>query len=469
MLRESVSPDLSQPNKGINLREPAHQLMAGEVVKLQNLYWDGFTRLSPGTTLFTPSVIVANEAIRGGTRFYPTDDPPVRLVATEDAVFTVGALGEFSNIGTIEPGVTNVYFTTWSITSSVYIVDGVSTLFVYTNSLFEAVTGTNIPIARGPLVPILDRLLAITDNGIERTNSRVDDVWSSNSSWATFRPERPGKFVALHPYSIKGTDTIYPGALALQQSAYYHITGTDFGTDVTSATASIGENSAITIIDSQVGTSSPKSIVTIPGIGTLWFTSDKNIYWIPEGQLSGKFVGDRLFSNGTTQGLESVNTEALNTVWMEYFDRKLILGVPIGTSTEVNTQFFLDLRTLSSATDAPVPVWYGPMTMDTWGCVWREDQQGELRLMAGEGKANNGAYVYNAYQKGTTSHYQGSTEVFPTAIYQDRHNSFSRGQQSKHVQDIRLTVHKNGGLCRAGLLDLGGEILFTQVVEVYNE
>ncbi len=321
MLRESVSPDLAQPSKGINLRDPAHQLESGEVVKLQNLYWDGFTRISPGSTLLTPSVIVASEAIRGGVRFYPTDDPPTRLVATTSKIYSVSDKGEFSDVGTINSGTGNVYFTTWSITSSLYIVDGISPLFVYSNSLFESVAGTNIPIALGPIVPILDRLLAITENGIERTDSRVDNVWSSNSSWATFRPERPGKFTTLHPYSIKGTDTIYPGVLALQQSAYYHITGTDFGTDVIADTASTGENSAITIIDSQVGTSSPESIVTIPGIGVLWFTSDKNIYWIPEGQLSGKFVGDKLFSNGTTQGLESVNTLALGAVWMEYFDR----------------------------------------------------------------------------------------------------------------------------------------------------
>lgn len=469
MLRESVSPDLAQPSKGINLREPAHQLMAGEVVKLQNLYWDGFIRLSPGSTLHTSSVITAGQAIRGGTRFYPTDALPVRLIATEDAVYSVGELGEFSSIGVITSGITNVFFTTWSISSSVYIVDGVSSLLVYDGLLFESIVGTNIPIAKGPIVPILDRLLGITDDGIERTDSRVDDVWSANSSWATFRPERPGKFIALHPYSIKGTDTIYPGVLALQQSAYYHITGTDFGTDVTSATASSGENSAITIIDSQVGTSSPKSIVTVPGIGTLWFTSDKNIYWIPEGQLSGKFVGDKLFSNGTTQGLESVNTEALGAVWMDYFDRKLILGVPMGASTFVNTQFFLDLRTLSSALDAPAPAWYGPMTMDTWGCVWREDQQGELRLMAGEGNASNGAYVYNTYLKNTASHYQGATEVFPIAIYQDRHNAFRRGQQSKHVQDIRLTAFVKDGLLKAGLLDLGSEVMFPQEVVVYHE
>ena len=467
MLRESVGRDLTQPIRGLNLREPAHQLSAGEVLKLQNLYWDGFIRIAPGSFPF--AYITASHRVRGGTRFYPIDALPVRLVAVNNIVYTVDDGGGLVSVLTINSLTSDVFFTTWSITDSVYIVDETNGLAVYNSTAPEFITGTNIPVAHGPVVPILDRLLAITDDGIERTNSRVDDVWSANSSWATFRPERPGRFTVLHPYSIKGTDTIYPGVIALQQNAYYHITGTDFGTDVTSGTASAGENSAITLIDPQVGTSSPKSIITIPGVGVLWLTSDKNVYWIPEGQLTGKFVGDKLFSNGTTQGLESINLAAIDSAWMTHFDRKLILGVPMGASLVPNVQFWLDLRTLSSALDAPAPAWYGPMNMDTWGCVWREDQQGELRLMAGEGKASNNAYIYEAYQKDYASHYQGATQVYPVCVYQDRHNAFGRGQSSKSVQDFRLTAHVVGGTLRAGILDLGADTDYQQTVVEYSE
>lgn len=472
MLRESVSGDLTQPIKGLNLREPAHELRPGEVVKLQNLYWDGCIRIAPGSTLFTPTELRSASPVRGGTRFYSATTAPVRLVASAAALYAVDDAGAGIIVSGLIASTGHIFFTTWSITNSVYISDNPSTaetLSVYSDSAIGVLSGTNIPNAYGPVVPVLDRLLAITANGIERTNARVDDVWSSDSSWATFRPQRPGRFVVLHPYSIKGTDTIYAGALALQQNAYYHITGSDFGTDVTSGTASAGEDSAITMIDPQIGTSSPKSIITIPGVGVLWFTSDRNIYWIPEGQLSGKFVGDALFSNGTTQGLESVNIAALDTVWMEYFDRKLILSVPMGGSAIANTQFWLDLRTLSSALDAPAPAWYGPMTTDTWSCAWREDQQGELRLMAGEGRAIKNAYVYNAFQKDTTSHYQGSTEVFPICIYQDRHNAFGRGQSSKSVQDFRLTVNVEGGVLRAGVIDLHNATSYQQEVVAYSE
>ena len=469
MLRQSVSGDLSQPIKGLNLRDPANELSSGEVVKLQNLYWDGFIRLIPGTVAWTANISSPNAYIRGGIRFYSIVDTPRRLVAFSNALVEVDDAGAATLIGGLNGTTGNVYFSSWSITNSCYISDGEGLLTVYSGVLAATISGTNIPITQGPVVPILDRLLGITDDGIERTDARVDNVWSSNSSWATFRPARPGKFTALHSYSLKGTDSIYPGALAFQQNAYYHITGTDFGTDVTSSTASNDENASITMIEPTVGTSSPMSIVTIPGVGVAWFTSDRNVYWIPEGQLSGKFVGDKLLSNGTTQGLESVNIEALDKVWMTHYDRKLILGVPLGSSLTVNTQFWLDLRTLTSAVDDPIVPWYGPMTADTWGCVWREDQQGELRLMAGEGKTSVGGYLYNTYQPQTATHMQGATEILPVCIYQDRHNSFKHGQQSKHIQDFRLTAHKSGGNLRAGVLDLQSEAVLLQAVEVYSE
>lgn len=475
MLRHSVSRDLAQPRRGLNLRDPAHQLEAGEVVKLQNLYWDGFIRIIPGSTLLTPNTLNATQRVQGGAKFYSIAGLPKRFVAYGfNATLTTIAVVDDGGLATTNLVInsldSDVFFTTWSITDTIYWCNGLQGLYFYTNDgTFGIVLGTNVPIPQGPVVPISDRLLAITDNGIERTDARVDDVWSLDSPWATFRPERPGKFVVMHPYSLKGTDTIFPGVLALQENAYYHITGTDFGTDVTSGTASANENSAMVLIDPQVGTSSPKSIVTVPGVGVLWFTSDKNVYWIPEGQLSGKFIGDKLFSNGTTEGLESVNENALSAVWMQYFDRKLILGVPTGASLIANTQFWLDLRTLRSALDSPAPAWYGPMTIDTWSTVWREDQQGELKLIAGEGNPDNGAYVYNAYQAGTASHFQGATEVFPVCIYEDRHNAFQVGQQSKHIQDFRLTAHIQGGTLRAGVLDLGTETVFEQEVVLYNE
>jgi hypothetical protein len=475
MLRQSVSGDLTQPIKGLNLRNPAHELTAGEVLKLQNLYWDGKIRISPGSTLLTPSALSATQRVQGGIKFYSSSTTSKRFVAYgfNDVITTIAIVNDDGGavpIFQFDNNDNDVFFTTWSITDTLYWNNGAVGLYFYNNNLaFGQILGLNIPIPQGPIVPILDRLLAITNNGIERTDARVDDVWSNNSSWATFRPERPGKFIVLHSYSLKGTDAIYPGVLALQQNAYYHITGTDFGTDVAADTASAGEDSAITIIDSQVGTSSPRSILTIPGIGVVWFTSDANVYWIPEGQLSGKFIADRLFSKGTTQGLESVNITALSTVWMQYFDRKLILAVPIGASLVPNTQFWLDLRTLSSAVDAPAPAWYGPMTADTWSCTWREDQQGELALMAGEATKAKGAYVYNAYQTHTASHFQGSTEVFPVCIYQDRHNAFQRGQSSKSVQDFRLTANVEGGSLKAGILDINSEITYQQAVVEYHE
>jgi len=117
-------------------------------------------------------------------------------------------------------------------------------------------------------------------------------------------------------------------------------------------------------------------------------------------------VGDRIRSNGSTPSIESVNKGALNQVWMTYFDRLLVLGVPLGSATYANTQFWMDLRKLTEASDFPTQprgAWYGPMTGQSVGRVWREDQQGEFQLRGGEGDPSRGAFVYNMMEPGRFS------------------------------------------------------------------
>src|SRR4029078_13161373 len=143
---------------------------------------------------------------------------------------------------------------------------------------FTQITGTNVPTPRSGVVPVSDRLLAITTNGIERSDPRSDSVWSNNSSWATLRPQRPGLFTAMHPYALRGLDSVFEGAIVLQERAYYHITGSDFGTIFIAATASVDEDVSIKLLDPTVGTASPDSLCTVPGVGIFWFTIDLNVF-----------------------------------------------------------------------------------------------------------------------------------------------------------------------------------------------
>lgn len=260
---------------------------------------------------------------------------------------------------------------------------------------------------------------------------------------------------------------MYPGILALQAGALYILTGTNFGEDVTAATANLTEDSSIQLLDGTVGTSSPMSVCTVPGVGIFWVTSDLNVYCLPEGTLNGFYVGDKLQSRVQTPGLNQANLLALDQIWMEYFDRKLLLGFPTGTNTYAETQYWLDLRYLTAG-DPKGSVWYGPQTVNTWGCIWREDQGGDLELVAGEGLMTNGVRLYRGYQTDLASHAVGASTVLPTATYQSRFTGYDGGSSVKYPRDIRFTMTLKGGAATAGMVDLGEAVTFRQPVVTFN-
>ena len=460
--------ELAMPRLGVNLRDPQHLLESGECCLLQNAYYDGSILPVPGTRAITPTALSASARIRGGHRFYAQDGRKRRIIAYQSKISMIDDAGSENILtsGTTTDRLT--LFSTWPILDRVYAANGMDNPFYYDGASFGQLVGTNIPTPLSRIVPILDRLMVVTENGIERTDSRDDTVWSSDSAWATKRPVRPGRFTAIHPISLRGTDTIYPGILAFQANAYYIITGTDFGSDVTAATASIDEDSSIQLIDGSVGTSSPMSICTVPGVGIFWVTSDLNVYLLPDGQLKGVYVGDKLQSRVSTYGLNDASVSLIDSIWMEYFDRKLILGFPAGPSTAPDVQYWLDLRYLTAG-DPKGSVWYGPQMVNTWGCVWREDQGGDLSLCAGEGLLSRGVMVYRAYQTDLASHVTGSTTQLPTMIYQDRHIGYDGGSTVKYPRDARMTLTMTGGTATAGMAELGDALAYRQPVEAFND
>ena len=466
MLRRQVPEQFAtweDPILGINLYDAEEDLRPGEARLMQNCVYRSGVRMRNGSTLITPTALATSLRVRGGHKFYYGGSNPQkkRLIAYGTKISTVTDLGVEAVLTT---GMTNdldTYFRTWPITDKVYISNGSDVIRSYDGTTFATVTGTAIPVARARLAPIVDRLLAITTNGIERTDPRDPTVWSTNSSWATMRPQFPGLFTALHPFTLRGTDTFYTGVFAYQANAYYLITGTDFGADVTSATASTGENSAIELLDPQVGTSSPDSVVTVPGVGIFWFTTDLNVYWVPEGSLRGQYVGDKLRSNGSTAGIESTNRNQLSQVWMTYFDRYLVLGVPTGSATYPNVQFWADLYEITRAdkTQQTTAVWYGPMIGQTVSRVWREDQQGELYLRAGEGNTDTGVFVYNLFETGRFKDSVGTANMDITYVYQTYWKDFAAHSREKYIRSANFELRNVSGAPTMDLYDLDGSII----------
>lgn len=449
----------ADPTRGVNLRSSEEDLEAGEARLMQNCLFDGGTRIRTGSTRVNSASLGAFR-IRGGTKFYRANTTSQRLIAYGTNISALSDAGVETNLTAGMTSDRDTHFTTWSITDSCYVANNTDVLRVINNAgVLSTLTGTAIP---SPLMvaPIRDRLMGITSNGIERTDPRNDTIWSNNSSWATLRPAQSGLFTALHPYSFESAadaSGIVSALLAFQANAFYLVTGTNFGSDVTSVTQPTGEDSSIVIRDSRVGTSSPYSITTVPGVGTFWFTSDLNVYWLPSNAPSGRFVADRIVSNSSTTGINNTNLNALGQVWMTYFDRKLILAIPVGSDTYPTVQFWMDMRSFVERPERG-PVWYGPMTGQSVGRAWVEGQTGDNKLVGGEGNSATGAFVYNLLQSGTYTDAVGTADNNVSMVYQTYFKSFGRAEREKYVRSVQFDLNAFTGTATADLLDLTGAI-----------
>lgn len=450
-----------EPHLGVNIRESEENLRGGEARLMENCEYYGGIRIRRGSQRLNSSSYGSFKILGGHKYYYGGANPASkRLIAYNNRICSVSETGVETVLTSGMTASLNTYFATWPITDCAYVSNGTDTLRRYDANIaaFTTIGGTNIPVARTAVVPVLDRMLAITTNGIERTNPRSDNIWSNNSSWATLRAANPGLFTALHPYTTTGSDTIYSGALAFQERAYYLINGSNFGTDVTAASASTGEDVSIKLMDGTVGTASPYSVCTVPGVGTFWFTTDLNVFWLPTGSLTGKYVGDKIQSTGQTPGIESTTASQQSQVWMAYFDHILMLGVPQGSNNYASTQWWLDMRALRDHPDRG-PVWYGPMTGQTVGRAWVENQQSDNKIMGGEGSLARGAYVYQLRVPSRFTDAVGSVDNPVTMIYQTPFKSFGTPSREKYVQAVHMDLNGFTGTATLDLLDLDGTLV----------
>lgn len=454
--------EYASPYLGVNLRESYKDLRPGQSPLMQNCVYIGGTRSRTGSVAINGSSFGANQ-IRGGTKFYRQAGTSQRLIAYGAKISGVSDNGMETVLTSGMTSDKDTFFTPWSITDSCYVANNTDTLgYVDNAGAFHTLSGTNIP---SPLMvcPLRDRLLGITTNGIERTNARVDTTWSSNSSWATFRPSISGKFTAIAPYSyeVMGTTSsgIVTAVLAMQANAFYVVTGTNFGTDVTASTASTGEDSSITLRDPRVGTSSPYSITNVPGVGTFWFTSDLNVYFLPSNQPEGRFVGDNLVSNlNNILGVNNTNLNALSQVWMTYFDRKLILSIPTGNDNYPTRQFWMDMYSFIQYPQRG-PVWYGPMLGQSICRAWPEIQSGDNQLVGGEGNSATGAFVYKMLQPNVYTDAVGSTNTAFSTVYQTYYKTFGRADLDKYIKAISLDMNAFSGTTTVDVYDLSDKVI----------
>ena len=449
MLRNRLPDDVAvypHPILGVNLRDTLEDLEPGEAEKLGNCYFDGGLRKRYGSSNLTMSSLGAFMG-RGGHRVYPQTATKFRLLAYDTKIATVSDTGA---VGTVTPSLTsdqNVHFKTWSITDKTYVCNKSNILgAVNASQVYATVTGANIPASPTMAVPFLDRLFAIQGDGVWSTNPRVDTVWSPNSStWAIYRPAGgAGVPTAIHLHSLTGQQSTPQAQLLIFQSAAVtSLTGSDFGSDVTSATPPTGWNAALTLLSPRMGTNSPYSVVTVPALGTFWFTQDYNVAWLPFNEATPRLVADKLFSNRTEiQGVNNVNASAIGLVRMIYHDRKLKLFLPVDSNSYSTIQYWLDLRHLQTAFERENKVtvsWSGPHTGQSLSALWVESESSDQDVLyAAEGNTTTGLYVYTLNDSTTYKDVSGLLSADVATDYRTFYHSFTAPTYEKWMPEVRF-------------------------------
>lgn len=443
------------PVLGLNLRLSLEDLDPGYAVLLQNCVWDGGVKNRFGSE----TVIQTSQGMYrglGGHRFYYQTTSKARLASWNTHLFTVSDTGTLT---TLTNGLTadkDGHFETWSITDAAYYCNETTDGLVKIDNtlVLTTVTGTNIPSSPKMVKPFLDRLFAIQDAVVIPTNPRVDSVWATTgSSWSAYRPVGSGgRPTAIHLHSLTGQQGDPLAELLIFQSgSVTALTGTDFGSDVTSASPpSSGWDARMRLLDPSIGTESPYSVVTVPGLGTFWFTQHNNVAWLPFNEATPRLIGDRLVSLNRTDvnGIQKVNAASRSQVVMKYHDRYLKLCIPVN-ATYANVQYWLDVRSLQNdlnGQQSPAHgfVWYGPMLGQHIGRAWVEDRNGDPEdLMVLEGDPTLGVYLYRFNVPNLHADAYASTTVAIAPRYRTFYHGFGMPSYDKMVPLVRVDGQGN--------------------------
>ena len=129
----------------------------------------------------------------------------------------------------------------------------------------------------------------------------------------------------------------------------------------------------------------------------------------------------------------------------------------MGSDVYASTQFWMDMRSLRLYPERG-PVWYGPMTGQTVGCSWIENQQGNNAMMGGEGNSATGAFVYTLRVPTTFTDAVGLVDTGVGMVYQTPFKSFGTPSRGKYVQAIHADCNSFSGTATVDLVDLDGTL-----------
>lgn len=468
MLRKRLPDETAaypDPVIGVNLRDSLEDLKPGEAEQLANCYYDGGLRTRFGMSNLT---LVSQGSFlgRGGGRVYPQTATPFRLVAFDTKIMTVSDAGVYGTVTNTMTSDQDTHVQTWSITDKTYVCNQSNVLCsIDSSQAFATVTGVNIPASPTMAVPFLDRLFAIQGGGVYTSNPRVDSVWSPNSStWATYRPSGgSGPPTAIHLHSVTGNISPLSQLLIFQQNSLMALTGNDFGNDVTLASPPGTWDAQLTLLSPRLGTSSPYSICTVPGVGTFWVTQDLNVAWLNFNSPTPILIADKLFSNRSDiSGLNNANRSQLKEIRMKYHDRKLKLFLPLSSNAFSTVQYWLDIRQLQAIPglqDKAQVSWSGPHTGQSLSALWVEAESTDAEvLVACEGNTAVGMYVYKLNAANAFTDYSGLSTANVVSTYKSFYHNFGAPSYEKWIPLVRVDASGSLETSTVTLKDLHGNV-----------
>ena len=456
------------PKRGVNLRKSLEDLEPGEAELMQNCYWDSDVRKRFGATRYT-TVSLGMTAALGGHKAYFGDGTGIRVVAFDTNVVRVSDTGTFTTLTTTLTSGQDAYFSDWAITDRAYMGNGADPLhYLDSTGTFSTLSGTNIPASPTMIVPFLDRLFAIQGTVVIPTDPRVDNIWASTgSAWSAYRGiGGSGNPTAIALHSATGYPTDPQSQLLIfQRNTVTALIGTDFGSNVQAGSPPTGWDAQLILLDPRVGTSSPYSVCNVPGVGTFWFTSEKNVAWLPIGSSVPRLIGNSLYSyRSGILGINDATQLQLAQVLMTYHDLKLKLYLPVNGQSYSTIQYWLDLRPLMEnlasvltqpSEDFPAN-WSGPHSGQSIGRLWIENQSTDAeRLMGLEGNPSNGLMVY---ELSPLNYYKDDVGVSTSSDIAFRYKSFfhplgAPGYQ-KYLYDLILDTQGYINLATVTVNDL---------------
>ena len=200
--------------------------------------------------------------------------------------------------------------------------------------------------------------------------------------------------------------------------------------------------------------------------GTIWLGIDKQVYLLPFKSNTPIPIGHKIQSNSTeTEGIENIPAAYMATACAVYHKGFYMLSVPRSGQTVNNAQWWLDVSRLQQDEDGLWGPWYGPMLGQTISCFATQNGTGDSgELMAGEGTAASGSYVYEVNKSGVYA--DSGTAV--TCLYKTFYNHLGAPAFVKDIHRMELELLDVLGTINVDCYDIFGVIKTGDVLTLSN-